>query len=103
MEHWLLHTPLILLRAILKGLIRLPLCLALGFLGYYVWQEYVQPWPYIAGLPLMLLGGSAGLFSLYDLMVALISSKWRRQHCPYCSSVKRVEEILSPQNGFRNR
>lgn len=101
--HTYIHSLLIILKAVLKGVVRIPLCIVMTVIGYYVWQQYQSPWDLIAGFPLMLLGASAGLFSAYDLIVALISSQWRRQHCPYCQSVRKVKEILSTSNSFSRK
>lgn len=103
MHHTLNHSILIILRAVLKGIARIPLCLAMTITGYYFWKQYPTPWSLIVGFPLMSLGISMGIFSVYDLLVALISSRWRREHCPYCRSVTKVKEILSPHNGFERR
>jgi hypothetical protein len=103
MHHTLNHSLLIILKAILKGIGRIPLCAAMAIVGYYLWKQYSMPWSLAVGLPLMLLGISMGMFSMYDLTVALISSKWRREHCPYCRPISKVKDILSPHNGFHNR
>ena len=103
MSHNLNHSLLIILKAVLKGIARIPLCLAMAIAGYYFWKQYPTPWSMVVGFPLMLLGISMGIFSLYDLIVALISGKWRLEHCPYCHSVTGVKEILSPHNGFNQR
>jgi uncharacterized membrane protein len=103
MRHTLNHSLLIILKAVLKGIARIPLCLAMAIAGYYFWKQYPMPWSSAAGLPLMLIGISMGIFSVYDLIVALISSKWRREHCPYCRSINKVKDILSPHNGFDRR
>lgn len=103
MQHTLIHSLLIMLGAVLKGVVRIPLCVAVIVIGYYVWQQYQEPWDIAVGFPLMLLGISMGIFSVYDLVVALISSQWRRQHCPYCRSLGKVSDILSPRNDFHRR
>jgi hypothetical protein len=103
MRHTHIHSLLIILRAFLKGVVRIPLCVGMAMVGYYLYQQYPMPWSLLVGLPLILVGISAGLFSVYDLIVPLISPQWRRQHCPYCRSIRNVKDILSPHNGFHPR
>jgi uncharacterized membrane protein len=103
MHHTLSHSLLIILKAFLIGIVKIPVFLVAAVIGYYIWQQYPVPWSVVIGLPLMLLGISMGVLSIYELVVAIISPQWRRQHCPYCRPIEKVSDILSTHDGFSKR
>ena len=100
MAHTVFHHLFVALTSLVKGLILLPIWLGVVGIGYLFWTQ-PSPFNLLAGFPLMLLGATLSLAVLYETIVALISWRWGREHCPLCRSPQDVEKILSPQDGFK--
>lgn len=101
MGHTLYHHFLIAFRALVVGLILMMVWAAVLLVGFFFWFEFPSPVNLLLGLPLILGGGSMVLVNFYEMVVGVISWRWGRTHCPFCSSPQKVEEILSSQNGFK--
>lgn len=99
--HTALHHLLIVLRALVVGIVLLAVWGLVFFVGLFFWTEFSAPLKYILGLPLVLLGTLMGLVNLFEMLLGLISWRWGREHCPFCPPPEEVEEILSPQDGFK--
>lgn len=102
MAHTIFHHLLIAGGACLKDLALLAIWLMVFLVGLFFWSQFSSPLNLILGLPLLLLGVTMSLTNLYEIVVSVVSWRWGRTHCPFCESPEGVEEILSPQDGFRN-
>lgn len=81
--HNLGHHLAMMLSGLIKGLMTVPAWILVGLTGYSIWENLGSPFMYVVGLPLMLIGLSMALISFYEMVVSLVSSRWRSTHGLY--------------------
>jgi hypothetical protein len=78
-----------------KGIVVIPISVAMVLIGLQLWQDLNGVWRYVIALPVLIVGITLTISFSYDFIVGLISSQWRRTHCPFCETPKNVKKILS--------
>jgi len=102
MAHTLFHHLGVAFSSVTKGIASVLVWLLVGVTGLFFFSQFPSPVNLLLGGPLFLLGLPMSLQALHGIIFGLISPRWGREHCPFCQSPQKVEEILSPHNGFSN-
>lgn len=102
MAHIILHDLAIAAASLIRGLVFLGLWVMVGLVGVFFWTQFPSPVNLLIGMPLFLIGLTIGLETLYQVLVGVISPRWRRTHCPFCKTSEEVQDILSPHNSFKS-
>lgn len=103
MKHTIIHHLVLIFRSVIKGIILLPFWTVITILGLFFWDQTNSPWNLILGLPTIALGLTMGLGVFYEMVVGIISPRWRKTNCPLCEPPKEVKKVLFPHNGFAER
>ncbi len=85
MKHNLFHYFLTFLFLLFKNLILSLIWIALGGVGYLVFQSKKSPIDIIIGLPLILLCIGLLINNIHTAFLALFSPKYNQAFCPFCN------------------